>query len=271
MPVPVSRTVSAARSPRRCERDPDLPLERELERVREQVENDLLPHVAIDEDRLVERLDAELEPQAGVLDRRPEGARQIAGQGGEIGGLVGGLEAPGLDAREVEQRVDQLEQPQPVAVHETPALDVGGRQRFRLGESVLRRPQHQGQRRPELVADVAEERRLGAIDLRQRLGAGPGLGQRAGVGDGRGDLAGDQLEEAAVLVVEDEPRADRGDQHAGRPLLARLRDGEHRDPARRQGPAAGGELLEDPRLSASRGRRRAARADPPRPGRSSAG
>ena len=37
--------------------------------------------------------------------------------------------------------------------------------------SVLERAEHQGQRRAELVADVGEERRLGAVDLGQRFGA----------------------------------------------------------------------------------------------------
>ena len=48
-------------------------VERELERVRQQVEDDLLPHVAVDEDRLAQRRarrPAKLEPAA--LDRRAE-------------------------------------------------------------------------------------------------------------------------------------------------------------------------------------------------------
>jgi hypothetical protein len=39
----------------RFERDADLALERELERVREQIEDDLFPHLAIDERGRVER------------------------------------------------------------------------------------------------------------------------------------------------------------------------------------------------------------------------
>ena len=57
MPVPVSRTVSSTR-PSRCARARSRidPSKRELEGVGEQIEHDLLPHVAIDVDRLVERL-----------------------------------------------------------------------------------------------------------------------------------------------------------------------------------------------------------------------
>ena len=44
-------------------------------------------------------------------------------------------------------------------------------QRWSVGEHVLERPEHQRQRRAELVADVREERGLGAVELGQRLGA----------------------------------------------------------------------------------------------------
>jgi hypothetical protein len=48
MPVPLSRTSSSTiRRPGAATRDPTL--ERELEGVREQVEDDLLPHLAVDE------------------------------------------------------------------------------------------------------------------------------------------------------------------------------------------------------------------------------
>ena len=66
----------------------------------------------------------------------------------------------------------------------------------RFAEHVLERPQHQRQRRAELVADVGEERGLGAVDLGQRLGAPALLLVGLGVGDRRGDLAGDEVEEA---------------------------------------------------------------------------
>ena len=62
---------------------------------------------------------------------------------------------------------------------------------------------------------LREEGGLGAVELGQRLGAPPLLLVAPGVGDGGGDLDGDELEEAAVLVVERAARADAGDQHAG--------------------------------------------------------
>ena len=41
----------------------------------------------------------------------------------------------------------------------------------RLREQFFQWAHHQGQRRPELVADIGEEQRLGTIDLGQSLGA----------------------------------------------------------------------------------------------------
>ena len=57
----------------------------------------------------------------------------------------------------------------------------------------LERAEQQRQRRAELVADVGEERRLGAIDLGERLGAAALLLVGAHVGEAGGDLAGEEL------------------------------------------------------------------------------
>src|SRR4029077_6153681 len=74
-----------------AERHLDLPFEGELEGVGEQVEDDLLPQVAIDEDRLVERLDRQREAEAGLVDRRLEGAWQLPRPRAEGGGGGGGV------------------------------------------------------------------------------------------------------------------------------------------------------------------------------------
>ena len=67
-----------------------------------------------------------------------------------------------------------------------------------MRQHLLERAQHQGQRRAELVADIGEERRLGAVDLRQRVGTPPLLVVGVDVGEARRDLAGHQIDEAAV-------------------------------------------------------------------------
>ena len=83
-------------------------------------------------------------------------------------------------------------------------------------EQIFRRTEHQGQRRSELVTDVAEERRLGPIHLGQRLGTAPRLLERDGVADRRGDMVGGQLEEVAIPIVQRASRTHAGDQHAVR-------------------------------------------------------
>ncbi len=100
------------------QRDGDFTVEGELERVGQEIEDDLLPHVPVHVHGLGQRRAVEDEPQAGFLDRRSEHAGELGGRRGEVGRLVGRVDASGLDAREVEQRVHQLQQPQAVAVRD---------------------------------------------------------------------------------------------------------------------------------------------------------
>jgi len=97
MPTPVSPTESSMRSPR-AQRDGDLAFERELEGVGEQVEHDLLPHVAVDVRGLGERRTIHHQSQAGLLDRGTKDAGELRRQRGEIGGLVARFDAAGFDA-----------------------------------------------------------------------------------------------------------------------------------------------------------------------------
>jgi hypothetical protein len=178
----------------------DAARERELERVGEQVEDDPLPHVAVDVDGLGERIarHAQLDPAAprGVA----EAARQLPGQRGEVDGLEGGARATLLDARELQQRVDELQQPLTVAVHERhlaraePAPAVL--------ERVLERAEHQRQRRAELVADVGKERRLRPVQFGELLGSALLGLVAARAADRRGDVAGDKMREGAVIVIQ---------------------------------------------------------------------
>ncbi len=87
------------------------PVEGELQRIGQQVEDHLLPHVAVDVDGVLDRRAVHLEVRPGALDGRPEHAGQLGGQRAEVDRLVAGLRAAGLDAGEVQQRVDQLGQP----------------------------------------------------------------------------------------------------------------------------------------------------------------
>ena len=73
---------------------------------------------------------------------------------------------------------------------------------FPFGQAVFERADEKRQGRPELVTDVAEERRLGPIERSQRFGALSFLFVGARVGERRSQLVGDQIEEGTVLIVE---------------------------------------------------------------------
>ena len=68
--------------------DGDLAREGELEGVREQVEDDLLPHLAVDVDGLGERRAVDHEAQAGTLDGGAKDAGEFGGERGQIGGFI---------------------------------------------------------------------------------------------------------------------------------------------------------------------------------------
>jgi hypothetical protein len=223
----------------RAEPDLDLALERELERVREKVQNDLFPHVAVDKDGLRHGLAVDRERETHPLDRRTEHARELRGFQGEIRRFVARLHAARFDAREVEQRVHELEEAKAVAVGQRDRLDDIRRQRpVAAVEQILERTEHQRERCAELVAHVREESRLRAIDLRERRGAAPLGLERARVREARGDLRRDETEERAIRVVERAHRAHACHERGPRPILAGKQHGQHERRVRRRAPGA---------------------------------
>ena len=137
------------------------PSKRELEGVGEQVEDDLLPHVAIDVDRL---------GSGGQSTSSARPARSMAER--KIAREVGGEAPRGRSARrcactrpasmrEKSSRVlTSLQQPQAVAVDDVELLARRAGQPARSASAASSSgPEHQRQRRAELVADVGEERR----------------------------------------------------------------------------------------------------------------
>jgi hypothetical protein len=97
-----------------------------------------------------------------------------------------------FEAREIEQRVDELEQPVAVSLHDLERCDVfRSEARVTLHQDVFERPEEQRERRPELVAHVAEERRLDTIELGQRFGPTAFLLVGAHVRESRRDLSGE--------------------------------------------------------------------------------
>jgi hypothetical protein len=85
-------------------------------------------------------LAVDLEAKARTLDGRAESSGEVCGERGKVGRLEGGFRPPRFNAREVQQRVDESEEAQSVAVHR---LEVGTVERARLRrESVLGGAEH---------------------------------------------------------------------------------------------------------------------------------
>jgi hypothetical protein len=182
-----------------AEPDGDPAGESIFERVRDQVEDDLFPHVAIDIGGQSGRRAIDRERQPRLLAGGAEIACEVRRERREIRRLIGGLHPPAFDPGKVEQRIDELQEPHAVALRHR---DEGARIRrdvaIRLGQEIRKRPQHERERRAEFVADIGEEIRLGAVELGQRFGAPALLGIAARGRDGGRDLAGDQIEKVGA-------------------------------------------------------------------------
>ena len=92
------------------------------------------------------------------------------------------------------------------------------------GQRILERAQHQRERRAEFVADVREERRLGAIDLGQRQRTLPLVLISARGRQHGADMARGEFEERAIGGVNPPPRVRPCDEKRSRCLVARNAD-----------------------------------------------
>ena len=93
----------------KLQRDRHLALERELESVGEKIQHDLLPHAAIDEDSVRDWLAFHGVLQAGAVHCRAEHAGDVRREAGQIRRLINRLHASGLETREIQERVHELE------------------------------------------------------------------------------------------------------------------------------------------------------------------
>ena len=154
--------------------------------------------------------------------------------------------ASGRQPREVKQRVDEFQQPLAVAGDDLDPAAVRFAERvLGVGQRILGWSEEQRQRRPQLVADVGEERGLGPVELGQLL-CPPALRRvGAGAGDAGGQLGGDQPQERPVCLVERAIAVDSHDQES-----VRCRSGDllgqrqHQRGGRRLLPASGGQRSE---------------------------
>ena len=148
--------------------------------------------------------------------------------------VVRGLHAPGFNAGEIEQGIDELEQAQAVAVDEGEPAALGAADICAGAHEFLERSEHQGQRGTEFVTHVAEVGGLGAGELGEGIRPPLRVRESAGVGERSGDLAGGKSEEAAVGIVEHQSRAQARDQHPCANALPGKREGKHQRRIRRR-------------------------------------
>ena len=113
MPTPVSRTTSSADLPivRSMHSNRDASFESEFEGVRQEVEDDLFPHVAVDRHALRQRFAFDFQLQSGLLRGGMKIGRELGRKTRQVGRLEIGIRASGFDTGKIKQRVHQLEQP----------------------------------------------------------------------------------------------------------------------------------------------------------------
>ena len=188
-----------------------------LHRVGEQVDDDLLPHARVDVGRPGHRRAVHGEPQPRPLGGGAEDPGELGGEGRDVGLHAHRVRPSRLDAGEVEQVVDQALQTPAVAQGQLQLLAGGvGHGLGGVRQDVADRAEEQRQRRPQLVADVGEERRLRPVELGERLRP-QALGlEGADVHHDAGELRRDQLVEGAVLGVRGQVGAAPGEQQAQR-------------------------------------------------------
>jgi hypothetical protein len=78
---------------------------------------------------------------------------------------------------------------------------IRGKTVNRLGEHLLQRAKHQGERGPEFMADVREKNRFCAIQFRECFSPPPLIFIRFGIADHSRNLTGNKIEKTAVIVV----------------------------------------------------------------------
>ena len=105
------------------------PFERELERVRQQIQDDLFPHLPVHVHGLRQGIAVDDELEARLFDGRSKHARELRGERREVGRFEIGVDAARLDPGEIEQRVHEPQQSQGIAMRDLLAFSMHRRQR----------------------------------------------------------------------------------------------------------------------------------------------
>src|SRR6185369_8264856 len=139
---------------------------RKLQSVEQQIEQYFFQLVAIRENSAQLRSHPGFELDPFVVGDLPGGAGHALDEVGQFQRLAFDFHAAGLQAHEVEQVVDQFEQPHAVGVHcreQTACLRVGDP--ATLVQERFERRQEQRERRAQFVADVGEETALDLVEF----------------------------------------------------------------------------------------------------------
>src|ERR1700739_2597813 len=110
------------------EPDCNFAFEGELEGIGEKIKDDFLPHLAVDIDVVTNIFAIYRKPESCLLHSGAEDAGDFGGQKGKIYPLINCLNAIRFDSREVEERVDQLKEPQSVASRDNQLVVTLGRE-----------------------------------------------------------------------------------------------------------------------------------------------
>ena len=185
------------------QRNRDRTFEGELESVRNQIEDNLLPHGAVDEHRVGEGRAVQLKLQPSLFGRGTKHAGELDRKRGKVGGLIGGLHPARLDARKIEQRIHQAQEASSIPIDEF-ELTLGGRRKIGVTSSqkFLHGTKHEREGRAEFVADVAEECSLGAIEFCESIQTPSFFFGGACILDGSGDLVYKQVKEGHVFRIQ---------------------------------------------------------------------
>ena len=231
IPIPVSVTVTwsstvSAVSPSASHPDDDRAPLRELERVPDQVQDDL-PQAAGIADERVGRVPGDVDGELQPLLVRAERQRlQRAAQDrpdGEAGRVQ--LELARLDLREVEDVVDDVEERVGRRLHHLEILALLG---VEVGvQQELRHPGDAVHGRPDLVAHVRDELALGPAGRFRGLLGRAELRGHPGVLQREGGLVGEGLRHADLVGLEAAVLRSADGQGADRLVPEHDRDGEH--------------------------------------------
>ena len=136
----------------------DAAFERVLQRIRQQVQDDALPGIAVDRDLCALELTGHGQREPRPVRSGFELPHQLAGEGLQVDAFEERVGTSGLVPHELQELIDELEQSNRAVSYELYPVPLLPRQRTKgISQRILERPEHQGERCAQFMADVGEE------------------------------------------------------------------------------------------------------------------